>query len=137
MTRTAVLIVDLCGFSKHMKRRGRPAAKARVYRMRALGRAIIEAQGGTLVNAFADNLFAVLPDVHAAVKAATEIQAIAEVSAGIGVGDIEIDGPDIWANEMNAASKLGEDLAGRGQILLTPAAQRAFNQCRQSSRVGE
>lgn len=122
----APLVIDMCGFTQRMAEDETPdKARAReaVYAMRDLGRAAIEAEGGTLVNAFADNLFAVMPSVRAAVRASEAIGALIPVSAGIGWGPLVIDGLDIWGDEMNAASDLGEEVAGRGEILLTEPAQ--------------
>jgi len=49
-------------------------------------------------------------------------------SYGVGFGDLlEIEG-DLFGLEVNLASKLGEDLAGHGQILLTPAAVSGLDQ---------
>ncbi|ODT86704.1 hypothetical protein [Phenylobacterium sp. SCN 70-31] len=41
-------------------------------------------------------------------------------------GEVILDRPigDLWGIEVNRASRLGEDIAERGQILLTEAAQR-------------
>jgi len=42
---------------------------------------------------------------------------------GIGCGDIlMLEGEDMYGSEFNLASKLGEDLAQRGEILLTDSA---------------
>lgn len=121
----APLVIDMCGFTRLMaedKTHDKAKAREAVYVMRDLGRAAIEAEGGTLVNAFADNLFAVMPSVRAAYRASEAIGALVSVSAGIGWGELIIDGLDIWGDEMNAASRLGEDVAKCGQILLTDAA---------------
>lgn len=118
----APLVIDMCGFTRLMAEEGVAAAMAAVARLREVGRAAIEAEGGTLVNAFADNLFAVMPSVGAAHRAAVAIGAAIAISAGIGWGELVIDGLDIWGDEMNAASKLGEDVARCGEILLTEAA---------------
>ena len=48
-------------------------------------------------------------------------------SIGIGYGDLLVIGDeDLFGTEMNLASKLGEDLACAGEILLSPAAHDAL-----------
>jgi hypothetical protein len=45
------------------------------------------------------------------------------VAIGIGYGSLLAIGEhDLYGDEMNLACKLGEDLAQRGEVLLTPAA---------------
>lgn len=49
-------------------------------------------------------------------------------SIAIGYGRIlNIDEDDLYGDEVNLASKLGEDIAGRGAILLTEAAKAQTN----------
>ncbi|MCL6522184.1 MAG: FtsW/RodA/SpoVE family cell cycle protein [Firmicutes bacterium] len=99
---------------------------------------LIERWDGRLVRAEADNLYAVFPDVTAAVRCAeamvqttNEANALLPpaddlfISVGIGYGDLLVVGDDLFGDEMNLASKLGEDLAQRDEILLTPAARAA------------
>lgn len=118
----APLVIDMCGFTRLMAGEGVVAAMAAVARLREVGWAAIEAEGGQLVNAFADNLFGVMPSVGAARRAAQAILSQIPASAGIGWGQLVIDGLDIWGDEMNAASRLGEDVAKCGEVLLTEAA---------------
>ena len=47
-------------------------------------------------------------------------------SYGIGFGDVLDLEHDVFGLEVNIASKLGEDMAKRGQVLLTPAAAAAL-----------
>lgn len=118
----ACLIVDLCGFSK-LQEEDEVAAIETVYRLRRIGQREVEDRGGRLVNAFADNLFCVLPSVDLAQDAARAIDAKIPISAGIGWGWLRLDGLDIWGVQMSRASKLGEDKAKRDEILLTDVAQ--------------
>jgi len=89
----------------------------------------------------ADNLFCLFDTVADAVKASQEI--ITRLNAvnvvlpadrqlyvafGIGYGKIlNVGNEDIFGDEMNLACKLGEDIAERGEILLTPAAMAELN----------
>ena len=84
----------------------------------------------------ADNLFAVFDDAPAALRAAIAMQRVCTeaaprhaehdrvaVAIGVGFGRIlDIDGHDFFGHEVNLASKLGEDTASGGEILLTEAA---------------
>jgi class 3 adenylate cyclase len=66
-------------------------------------------------------------DVRVANEALPEDEEVG-VSIGIGYGELLLVGPDdAWGEEMNLASKLGEDLADCDQILLTEAAGRALH----------
>lgn len=84
-----------------------------------------------------DNCFAVFPNPDCALAASREIaremqtanlvtddESDIHVSIGIGHGPILLFCDDMYGNEMNLASKLGEDVAERGEILLTDAAKR-------------
>ena len=46
-----------------------------------------------------------------------------EVAIGIGFGPILLADHDFFGDEVNLASKLGEDIAGHGEVLLTLAAR--------------
>ena len=109
---------------------------AMIHRMHGIVKPIISECGGTVVKEEADNIFAVFPDVKSAVE--TAIDSLKQTAAvnttlppemdiylciGIGCGDVlMLEGEDMYGSEFNLASKLGEDLAERGEILLTSAA---------------
>jgi adenylate cyclase len=132
----AVLVLDMCGFSRLTVRYGITHFLAMIHRLHGLVRPIIALHGGTLVKTEADNVFAVFADVPPAVAAARQVQqqlATAnaflpedwDLHASIGVGYgplLMVDGHDLYGNEMNLASKLGEDVAGPGETYLTEAA---------------
>lgn len=136
----AVLILDMSGFSRTTQLRGIVAFLAMIHRMRQIATPLIEAHGGLVVKAEADNLYCLLETVDGAVKAARaliaqltdENEACEEgrhiyVSIGIGHGRVlDIDEDDLFGDEVNLASKLGEDLAGRNEVLLTQAARAAL-----------
>jgi class 3 adenylate cyclase len=133
----AILALDMSGFSRTTQLRGIVAFLLMIHRMRQIVTPVIEAHGGLVVKAEADNLYCLLETVEAAVNAARELieklegdnQACGDdrqiyVSIGIGWGAIlNIDEDDLFGDEVNLASKLGEDLAGRSEVLLTQAAQ--------------
>jgi adenylate cyclase len=90
-----------------------------------------------MIKAVADNLFSIFNTVDDAVRACHEINehliSANEVVSleqhlyakfGIGYGNIlNIGDEDIFGDEVNLASKLGEDIASKGEILLTSSAQ--------------
>lgn len=48
------------------------------------------------------------------------------MAIGIGYGPILLAAEDFFGDEVNQASKLGEDIAGHGEVLLTGAARKAL-----------
>jgi class 3 adenylate cyclase len=136
--RRAVLVLDMSGFSRVTQRYGIVAFLVMIMKMRGLSEPIIEAHNGELVKAEGDNLFCLFPDVDDAVGAALEIMAGLEqantfqpddrrlyASVGIGYGDVLVlEHADLFGDEVNKASKLGEDIAKRGEILLTSEARK-------------
>jgi class 3 adenylate cyclase len=133
----AIFILDMSGFSRTVQRYGIIHYLAMVHRMRRIVRPDVERNGGIIVKFEADNCFAVFDGPDHAVKAALDIQRDLEVanlmtaeesdvhvSVGIGYGPILLFCEDMYGNELNLASKLGEDVAERGEILLTDAAKK-------------
>jgi class 3 adenylate cyclase len=132
----AVLVLDMCGFSRLTARYGITHFLAMIHRLHSIVLPIVAGHDGTLVKTEADNVFAVFSDVPPAVAAAIEIQErlhAANVflpedwdlhaSLGIGYGELLMVGADdLYGNEMNIASKLGEDIAGKGEVFLSQAA---------------
>jgi class 3 adenylate cyclase len=108
-------------------------------RLERIVRPQVEAHGGRILRREADNVFAVFPHprdaVACMVQVFEELRAVNEalpqaeemsVSAGIGFGTLlAIGDDDVYGEEMNLASKLGEDLARAEEVLLTPAAYSA------------
>jgi class 3 adenylate cyclase len=133
----AVLVLDMSGFSRTTQRRGIVAFLLMIHQMKRIARPTIEANGGIVVKAEADNLFCLLESVTGAINAAREIIGRLETvnlvlpedrrlyaSIGIGWGRIlNVDERDLFGDEVNLASKLGEDVAAKNEVLLTQAAQ--------------
>ena len=100
-------------------------------------RPVVAGSGGRVIKTDADNVFATFDDAPAALAAARAIQRSLDAanaflpedwdlhaSIGIGYGPLlVVDEEDLFGSEMNVASKLGEDIAGRGEILLSVAAR--------------
>lgn len=136
----ALLVIDSCGFSRSVRSTGIIHFLALLERLQRLIGPIIVRFGGRQLSAVADNVFAVFDTAAAAVSCADEIVrhvdlvndmlAASEevyVSIGVGYGSVlVVDYDHIWGDEMNVASKLGEDLADKDEILLTTAAREAL-----------
>ena len=132
----AVLVFDMSGFSELTYRYGIVHFLSMVRRMQLTTEPIVGHYSGTLVKFEADNCYAMFPDVSAAIRAAHEINAAFEVAneatpdeldiriaCGIDYGRIlVVSGQDFFGNAVNRACKLGEDLAGPGEILITAEA---------------
>jgi class 3 adenylate cyclase len=132
----AVWVMDMCGFSRLTVRHGITHFLAMIQRLHGVVRPIVARHGGAVVKTEADNVFAVFADVGPAVAAAQAVQAELDTanvflpedwdlhaSIGIGYGEILMVGDhDFYGNELNIASKLGEDVAGPGETYLTEAA---------------
>jgi len=143
---TAVLISDMSGFSRVTKSLGIVHFLGLIRRMQILCRPIIEAHAGRLVKCEADNLFCAFPSAQDAVEAAIEMRRSLAIdsegrpdhdqiglSIGISWGQVlDIDGHDMFGDSVNMASKLGEDTASGGEILLTEAAVAAVEASRWS-----
>jgi adenylate cyclase len=133
----AVMVLDMCGFSRLTMRYGITHFLAMIRRLNLIVRPIIADAGGRLVKTEADNVFATFDDVPAALAAARAIHRNLDAAntflpedwdlhAGIGIGYgplLLIGEDDLFGSEMNVASKLGEDVASRGDILLSAAAR--------------
>lgn len=133
----SIFILDMSGFSRLVQRYGIIHYLAMIQRMRQVVAPAVERNGGIVVKFEADNCFAVFKKPDQALKAALDVQhdlGVANlmtdddsdvyVSVGIGHGPVLLFCEDMYGNELNLASKLGEDVAERGEILLTDAAKR-------------
>jgi adenylate cyclase len=70
----AVMVLDMCGFSRLTARHGIIHFLSMIHRLHGIVLPIVGAHGGTVVKTEADNVFAVFPDVAPAVATAIEIQ---------------------------------------------------------------
>lgn len=129
-----VLAVDMSGFSRLTQKHGIVHYLAMVLRMRKTARPIIEEHGGALVRFEADNAFAMFEDGLEAIRAAIALNHAFDrenvatvdeldihIACGIDHGEILVVESylEFWGNAVNRASKLGEDLAAPGEILIT------------------
>lgn len=135
-TRT-IFVLDMSGFSRLVQRYGLIHYLSMIQRMQRIVGPIVEKHKGIVVKFEADNCFAVFPKPEHALEASIDIHHDLEVAnlmtadesdihvaIGIGHGPILLFCDDLYGNEMNLASKLGEDTAERDEILLTENAKR-------------
>jgi class 3 adenylate cyclase len=148
--RKAVLALDMSGFSRTTQQHGIIPFLLMIHQMQLICRPCIQEHNGTVIKGEADNLFCLFDAVADAVKASKEI--ITRLNAvnmilpadrqlyvafGIGYGNIlNIGDEDIFGDEMNLACKLGEDIAEKGEILLTTAARAELNGSNIAMREG-
>lgn len=138
--RIAMLVLDMVGFSRLTLEHGIIHYLAMINQMAEAATPAVIANGGRVVKQEADDIFAIFDSPAHALEAARDIfrafDAVNTVtpierhiygSVGIGYGEtLVIDDEDLFGSEMNLASKLGEDLAGKGDILLTASAYQAL-----------
>ena len=135
----AILVTDTVGFSRSVETDGILSFLARIGHIRAVVVPLVERHGGRVVKFIADDVLALFPTVDQAVAVATELCADGfgaapdrphsdfQLSIGIGYGPIlEVQGLDLWGDEVNKAFKLGEDLAVAGEVMLTEDAFAAL-----------
>lgn len=132
----AVLISDMSGFSRVTQEEGILHFLGLIRHMHTICVPVIQAHGGHLVKAVADNLYARFDDARSAVEAGFALHdACARACDGLGRNDtvelgigiahgplIDLDGEDYFGNAVNIASKLGEDIAEGGDLLVTAEA---------------
>jgi adenylate cyclase len=132
----AVFVMDMSGFSLLSSRHGIAHYLSIVRRMQLTTTPIVEKYHGRVVKFEADNCFAMFDDPLSAVRAAIALNTAffamnvltadefdIRVSIGIDYGDVLlIGGPDYFGNPVNCACKIGEDIGGPGEILVTATA---------------
>jgi adenylate cyclase len=132
----ATFISDMASFSSTSRKLGVCHFLKLIYRLRLAIAPIIKDNRGTLLKCEADNCYAFFEstddaikasiDVNAALFAANQARDISEqiyLSVGIDYGDLLLVGTeDFFGDPVNTASKLGEDIAIRGETLVTERA---------------
>lgn len=140
--RRAVMFTDLAGFSRQVEQFGILHFLHVIHEQRKLLFPILSAHGGTLLKEEGDSLLAVFTDMPASFACAVEMQRATMrhnvgrppeehvlLCLGLGFGDVLLVGnEDVWGREVNVASKLGEDTARAGEILLSGAAVAALGE---------
>lgn len=132
--RRAILALDMTGFTSSAMHIGEMASFLRIVDAQRVCIPVMKDHGADIIRCFADDLVAVFDAADAAIDAAFEVHARiglfnqSELAAeyptrcciGIGYGDVFAIGPNVaQGDEMNRASKLGEDVARANETLVT------------------
>lgn len=130
----AILSMDMTGFTSSAMHRGELQSLLRIVDAQTVVIPVLQDFGAELVRCFADDIVALFPEPNAAVDAAIESHRRVKIfndstmasefptqcCAGIGFGNVFAIGPNLaQGDEMNRASKLGEDIARANETLVT------------------
>jgi class 3 adenylate cyclase len=129
----AVMMTDLSGFSRNVAKFGIVHFLQTIYESIRIFVPVIEAHDGILLKADADSMMVVFRTADHAMNCAIKMQHAARkynldmpeeeqilLCVGLGYGRMLLIGDeDVFGAEVNAASKLGEDTAKTGEILVT------------------
>lgn len=129
----AIVFTDMVGFSRSVEKFGIIQFLEMIYESHRLFLPVVNEYDGILLKEHADSLMILYRKPENAVKSLLDMQKNARdynqsrdasekiyLCAGVGFGDIlKIDSTDVFGAEVNAASKLGEDTAEAGEILVT------------------
>ncbi len=135
----AVMFTDLSGFSRQVQTFGILHFLQVIYEHKIMLEPVIAKYDGILIKQEADSLMLIFRRAASALRCGIEMQHVLEqvnegrsaetkvlLCVGIGYGPIlRIGDDDVYGNQVNAASKLGEDTAKAGEILITRAAMDA------------
>ena len=130
-----ILVTDLSGFTKQTKRHGILHFLQVFRRCDAACQPLIEAHRGWLMKHEADDLIVMFDSAVDAVRAGLEMQKLSvednrgrppddrwKMGIGIEFGRVLRLDDDAFGDAVNVAFKLGEDVAGPGEILIGPQA---------------
>jgi len=134
----AVFVLDMSGFSRLTRKFGIIHYLSMVRRMQLTSGPIVQSYDGYMIKFDADNCFALFPAPLNAVNAAIAMQHAfnaanlltaddldIRVACGIDYGKILVVGnDDCFGDAVNRASKLGEDVAEAGDVLVTKEAMQ-------------
>lgn len=132
-TEGAVLISDMASFSSTSRKIGVCHFLKMIHRARQIIAPIVEGNNGILLKCDADNCYAFFTNTDDAIQASFDVNralfkandafGIGEqiyLSVGIDYGRVLMAGDiDFFGDPVNTASKLGEDLAVREEVLVT------------------
>ena len=136
---STILSIDMTGFTVSAMNMGELPSLLRILDAQKVCIPVLKDFSARLIRCFADDIVAIFDDPNNAINAAFEIHRRVELfrhspqasndptqcSIGIGHGKVFAIGPDLsQGDEMNRASKLGEDIARANETLLT---EKAFD----------
>ncbi len=136
----AVMYTDLAGFSRGIADFGVTHFLQVIYESQRLLLPVVRAHDGILLKLEGDSMLVIFRNPGKAVHCATEMQRLlapynaervpgerVELCVGVGYGRVlRIGDADVFGAEVNAASKLGEDIARAGEILVTQSVADVF-----------
>jgi class 3 adenylate cyclase len=134
---STILVIDMTGFTASAMNIGELQSLLRVLDSQKVCIPVLKDFSARLIRCFADDIVAVFDDPNNAIDAAFETHRRMKLfrrspqaskhptqcSIGIGYGNVFAIGPNLsQGDEMNRASKLGEDIARANETLLTELA---------------
>jgi class 3 adenylate cyclase len=136
----AIVFTDLSGFSRQVEAFGILHFLQIIHEHKILLDPVIARHDGILIKQEADSLMMIFRRAQSAMDCAIEMQHTLQelnktrppetavlLCVGIGYGPLlRIGDLDVYGNQVNAASKLGEDTAKANEILITRAARDAL-----------
>lgn len=137
----AVAFTDLVGFSRRTQEFGILHFLGVIHQKRALLWPLVAASGGEILKQEADSWLMVFASADLALATMIEAQRrcaeynrgvaaeeTVELCVGLGYGQLlRIGDHDVWGREVNIASRLGEDTAEGGEILISEAFRQALS----------
>ncbi|MDB4956371.1 MAG: putative adenylate/guanylate cyclase [Myxococcales bacterium] len=138
----AIMFTDLSGFSRQVAKFGIVHFLQIIFEQEKLLLPVVESHDGILVKIEADSFLILFKKPARAVACAVAMQRVCHsvnarrppeeqiiLCVGVGFGRVlKIGDEDVYGNEVNLASKLGEDTAKGNEILVTPAAREAIGE---------
>ncbi len=136
----AIVSIDMTGFTTTAMKRGELLSLIRIVDAQRVAIPVLREFGSDLIRCFADDIVALFHDPVVALDAAFEVHRRIQLfnasplaseyptqcCVGIGYGLVYAIGPNLaQGDEMNRASKLGEDIARANEILITESAYAA------------
>lgn len=126
--RRAILVVDLVGTTAASLELGDLRSSLRLFAAQRVALPLLERFRPEVLRCFADNFVALFARARCAVDAALALRdsdSMPRCRFGVGYGTVLAVGPNLAQGaEMNQVSKLGEDHARPGEILLTRGAHQ-------------
>jgi len=137
----AVMFTDLSGFSRNVAKFGIIHFLQTIYESERILVPVLEGNDGILLKTEGDSMLVIFRNPTKALHAAIEMQAACAaynknkpdeekvlLCVGLGFGKmLRIGDADVFGREVNASSKLGEDVAKAGEILATDAVRAAVS----------
>lgn len=145
----AVMFTDLSGFSRGVAKFGIIHFLQTIYESERLLIPVVEKHDGILLKVEGDSMLVIFRRAQKAIQGAIQMQHVLReynldrpdveqvlLCVGIGFGRVlRIGDSDVFGQEVNAASKLGEDLARPWEILVTESVRQQATDLRGVSYV--